>query len=299
MRTNLTVVTLVHNVVKIKYPWKYSILSALPICDQVIVVNAGPNDDGTTEELCRLAASRPYGAIKIVSGIEEMGKVVRINEDMNTANDVSGISFFDFNYHQYCSWPTHADDLSTVTNVGFDMAQTEWVMELQADEILAEWDYDTIINGINTMLPNMDAIMVWFHHFCGDLRHEFPFIYNFVPRICRKASGLRLFGDAFAVLVPSDISFGLAQIRAKIYHCGKVHTGRESEAAGKEYTWQRDLYEGKKFDVADPKVKSAYEAGSIDFFKIFDSQADKIVPYDGPWPAMVKLWAENDLGVKL
>ena len=283
MKTNLTCVTLVHNVTKIKYPWKYSILSALPICDRVVVVNSGPNDDSTTEELCQLAENNEK--IVIVTDDKESGKMM-FNRNI------------DWRYHEGCEWPDHANKISDVWNIGYNYVDTAWAMELQADEVLAEWEYPLLLDILPCLPSYIQVGMVRFLHFCGDLKHQFPFIYQELPKFCRIASGIRTYGDAFALRVPGGTP--LTVLPLTYYHCGKVHTGRESEAAYKEYTWQRDMYAGKLFDQPDPLVKAAYDAGTMDFFKVFEVQPSmKVTDYNGPWPAMVKEWAKNDLGIEL
>ncbi len=287
MKTNLTVVTLVHNVTKIKYPWKYSILSALPICDRIVVVDSGPNDDDTTEELCQLAQKNH----KII--------IVTDKKESRKLEILAGFqSKIDWRYHEGCAWPDHANKISDVWNVGYDFVETEWAMELQADEVLAEWEYGPFLTDLHCLPPWIQVGMVRFLHFCGDLKHQFPFIYQELPKICRTASGIRTFGDAFALRVPGGTP--IAELPLTFFHCGKVHTGREKEAAWKEYTWQRDMYEGKLFEKADPLVKEAYDKGTMDFFKVFGPQKSlKITDYSGPWPAMVKAYAKDDLGVEL
>jgi hypothetical protein len=285
MKTNLSCVTLVHNVTKIKYPWQYSILSALPICDRIVVVNSGPNDDDTTEQLCQLAYKNPK-VIIVTDGTE--ARKLTLSEQKVT-----------WHYHEGCTWPDHANKISTVWNVGYDFVETEWAMELQADEVLAEWDYQPLLAILESLPPFVQVGWVKFLHFCGDLRHQFPFIYQTLPKFCRTTSCIRTFGDAFALAVPANTVY--TELPITYYHCGKVHTGREAEAAWKEYTWQRDLYAGKLFDQPDPLVKAAYDIGKMDFFKVFLDAAAKgqITEYNGPWPEMVKLWAKDVLGITL
>jgi len=287
----LTCVTLVHNVVKIKYPWKYSILSTFPVCDRIVVVLSGPNDDGTTEELCKLAASSS-GRIAIVTDDTEIERVKEATRSIGP---------FEWHYRNGvdCTWPDHANKISEVWNVGYNYVMTEWAMELQADEILAEWDYAPLLNALHNAPYNVKARMVGFVHFCGDLYHTFPFIYQELPKFCRTSSGIRTFGDAFALLVPANVH--IDRLPVTYWHCSKVHVGRSKEAAYKEYTMQRDLYEGKLIPQADPKVKEAYDKGEMDFFKVFTeaAAAGQIKPYSGPYPEMVRLWAKEELGVEL
>src|SRR3989304_4066417 len=124
--TGITVVQLVHNVEKIKYPFPMSFYSVLPIADKFIFVVAGPHDDDTEGDVHRLASKHPE-IVAVVHGSEHWGPC---NDDEYTRD-----------YFSDCVWPDKKDGLAELVQLGFDVAESEIVIQLPAEEIADEGDY--------------------------------------------------------------------------------------------------------------------------------------------------------------
>lgn len=252
-----------HNVNLIKYPWKYSALSVLPVVDRLIIMEAGPHDDDTRE------------AVEDFASNHDQISVVR------------------------CGWPANHDGLSQLTNLGVRRSAPGWVFQVQADEIFDEANYEEI-RALENQPWRYKAANFNFVHYIGDFSHTFPFLYQSVVRAVRKLpdrqSEFVFVGDS-----AEAIGNGTAlSTKITVHHVGKVHVGREEAAAVKEFRFQTELYAGRVFDAPDPLIVAAHEAGRINYFEVFKSTVDegKVSDYAGPWPEQLRAWAK-ECGVEL
>lgn len=286
MKTGLTFVQLVHNIKKIRYPWPMSFYSALPIAEKFVFVVAGPHDDNTENDVFCLAEEYP-DTIAVIHGSSEKDAIEhRI------------IGHFQTHYFPDIVWPSHKEGLAELVQEGFQMAETEVVIQLQADEILDEADYTKYL----AMPQAPDNIMAWrfgFRHLCHDFHHIFPFMYGAIDwghpgvvRACRSWSDWVNTDDAVQMQGTGDV----ADLGNIVWHCGKIDVGREASASFKEMKFQ-ELYPPP---FPDPLVVKAYREGGLSYEDIFaKAYRDGIVrEYNGPWPEQVRAYARF-LGVEL
>lgn len=182
--------TFVRNGIKFDYPFRESILSLLPLCDEVIVV-AGDSEDSTTEEIRRLQSPK----IRIIETvwdpfIREGGKI-----------------------------------LAQQTNVALSHVHGDWGIYLQADEVLHENDYDTIRNAMELYQPKseVEGLLFSYYHFFGSyayVGHSRRW-YRREIRIVRPLPGLTSWGDAQGFRINTR-KLRVKLIDAHIYHYGWV-----------------------------------------------------------------------------
>ncbi|MCK9458824.1 MAG: glycosyltransferase [Proteobacteria bacterium] len=118
-KTNIAGIFTIRNAVDAGYPFVESILSALSFCDSILV-NDGGSNDGTLQYLFKL--KELYPQIKIYK-ILDVGKV---------------------------RWQAIDD----VLNVLIKKVDTDWIFELQGDEMFHEKDVNLIKNIINNTKCN-------------------------------------------------------------------------------------------------------------------------------------------------
>jgi len=117
--SNITGIFTIRNAIDAGYPFVESILSALSFCDEILV-NDGGSNDGTFQYLCRLKES--YSQIKIYK-IPDRGKA---------------------------KWQAIDD----VLNVLIKKVKTDWIFELQGDEMFHEKD----VSSIKDLIKNINCL---------------------------------------------------------------------------------------------------------------------------------------------
>lgn len=261
MKTDLTAIAFGHNLEAVKYPWRQTILSVLPVVDEFVLVLAKPNDDRTEQ--------------RVYEFVEQMPQV-------NV---------------QFSHWPDSHTGLGALANLAVEYASTKWVAQAQLDEIFDEADYDELLR-LPKLSDNYMAASFGFRHYVGDFLHTFPFVYERVVRAFRTDSDYHFVGDAVQAEGHGDVYAA----NITVNHVGKVHTGREAQAAFKEFMFQEKLYaHGKCWEGdVDTHIRAAYEEGKLDFFKVFEATVARgdVKEYSGPWCRYVREWA-HELGVEL
>ena len=273
MTTNLTAIAFGHNLEKVKYPWRKTIMSVLPVVDEFILVLAGPHDDDTEQAVWDFQYSLKEDGTGLI--LNNIGEKLRVVKD---------------------KWPNSHTGLSNLANLAVEYASTKWVFQSQLDELFDEADYDELLR-LPQLPSNYMAASFGFRHFCGDFQHTFPFIYQRVVRAFRTDSDFLFVGDASEAAGHGDVYSSSVTVN----HVGKVHVGREEAAAFKEYMFQDQLYaHGKAFGDVDPLVLEAFVAGKLDFFKVFGETVKRgdVKEYNGPYCKYVREWA-HELGVEL
>ena len=202
----------VRNATKFDYPFEESILSAIPIADQIVLCECYSEDD-TYERVLDLQKRFPE-KIKVIQH----------------------------------PWITHYSELSLIGNYCIPYLNTDWHMQLQADEVFHERDYNSIRNIVDNSLDKFTAFFVNYFHFLGNYETEFDFIYKRALRLARKGHGWWLSGDA------CELSFGnrkgVTESTITLYHYGKVKDAKKGYA--KEVDFQ-SYYTDIGFP--DPKMK--------------------------------------------
>lgn len=240
-RPTLSVFTILRNVERIRYPWRESILSALPVADEFLACECA-SDDGTAEALAEIARREPK--IRIIPG----------------------------------HWGDTFEVLSELANLLISEVRSDWHFQLQADEALHDRSYPELQKALRE--SHSDILSPRYTHFCGDFRHTWPFMYERAARIARRSSGVRYAGDACEIARPRAHG---RPVDVDVYHYGKVHLGREREAADKEWHFQQ-LYRSIG-GFPDPRIVETYKAGSIDYQEVLKSERHLIKPFTGRHPS--------------
>jgi len=208
--------TIVRNAIRLDYPFRESVLSTLPLCDEFII-NCGDSDDGTSEYCEALAA--------------EFDKIHVIHSVWQDINQSGGFQ------------------LKQQSNRAIQACKGNWCFYIQADEVVHENDYSKITEAINLAhsIKRVDGILFDYLHFYGSYdfqitgrnwyRREVRAFKNFRNiEAYRDAQGFRKGGNRLFVK-PSG---------ARVFHYGYV---RSSQSL-KEKSTQMSKWWGEK---PDPK----------------------------------------------
>jgi glycosyltransferase involved in cell wall biosynthesis len=148
------------------YPVAESIRSMLPLCDEV-VVNVGQSDDGTRAAVLAIASP----------------KIRLLDEPWDLDQRTKGLL------------------LSRETNRAMDAATGDWVVYLQADEVLHERDLPSLAASIARASDGagIDGLSLRYLHFYGSPAwvqdHPFKW-YRRAVRVVRRDPAIRSVGDA-------------------------------------------------------------------------------------------------------
>lgn len=180
--------TFVRNAIKFDYPVRESILSILPLCDEVIV-NVGKSEDETLD----LVKSIKNEKIRIIESVWDDTK--------RTGGLV----------------------LSEQTNIALRACKGDWIFYIQADEVLHEKFLEVVRERMKTFLEveEVEGLLFDFKHFYGSYflfqssrkwyRREVRIIRNHIGISSWKdAQGFRLNGRKLRVI----------HAHAEIYHYG-------------------------------------------------------------------------------
>ena len=232
------------------YPFFESIMSALPIADEIVIAECYSDKDNTFEELEKLAEQ--YPKIRIVRH----------------------------------PWVDHFSNLCVPGNFAALHLQTEWTMQLQADEVLHEDCYDEFNKIKYNSVMDTTAYLVHYTHMLANYETEFDFCYKQLIRVGRKGTGWKLIGDA-CQLDGGDFK-AIRDSKIHIFHYGKIHSG--DIGFKKEIDFQ-NLY--KDIGFPDPKMKIMQEKLGKDFCDyVFlfeqDIKDGKVRKFSGAHPLIMK-----------
>ncbi len=236
--------TFVKNGIKYDYPFRESLLSLLPICDEVIVA-AGDSEDTTTEEIRNLQSPK----IKIIETtwdprLREGGKV-----------------------------------LAQQTNIALSQVTGDWAIYLQADEVLHEKDYNTILESMERYQRDemVEGLLFSYYHFYGS--------YNYVGtsrrwyrreiRALKPKAGVTSWRDAQGFRI-NDRKLRVKSIDAYVYHYGWVKPPAIQQAKQRSFNllWHPEEW-------IDKKIGSSK---SYDYI----THAGELKPFEGTHPAVMK-----------
>ena len=178
--------TFIRNGINLDYPFIESILSILPIVDEMIVV-VGDCEDGTRESIVRL----PSPKIKIIDTVWD--------ENMRKGGEI----------------------LAQQTNIALDNISGDWGFYIQGDEVLHEKYYEVIVEKMKTNLHNekVDGLLFNYLHFYG----SYDFVgtsrkwYRNEIRIIRNNPKIRSYKDAQGFRKAGK-KLHVKNINASIYH---------------------------------------------------------------------------------
>ncbi len=223
--------TIVRNAVKYDYPVVESILSLLPICDEVIVL-IGQSEDQTLA----LIESIQSDKIKIHHSVwddslREGGKVLAIETD-KAKKLIS----------------KHAD----------------WCIYLQADEVIPESDYDSIRNSMHQLLHQTDieGLLFKYIHFFGsyDYVASSRDFYRNEIRIIRNDTQIQSYKDAQGFR-KNGIKLKVAAIPAHIYHYGWV---RHPQTMSEKIKHFHQLWHSDEWIQEQKQIQEHFDYNSID-----------------------------------
>jgi len=241
-------ITIAYRAVENGYPLAESLRSLMPLVDE-IVANVGISDDGTLETIAGLGSDR----------------IRLLEEEWDLSFREKGLL------------------LSRETNRALDAATGEWVVYLQADEVLHEQDLD----GLRALIAachsrhDVDGIELGYLHFYGSPRfvQDNPFTwYTRAVRVVRRDPTIRSVGDAlkFRRLEQGrPRRLRTVRARARVYH----------------YGWARPpevmLRKQKHFDRfwhSDGEIARRW--ATVDARTIYSDTAN-LVPFAGTHPAVM------------
>jgi glycosyltransferase involved in cell wall biosynthesis len=179
-------------------------------------------------------------------------------------------------------WGDRYEILPQIANMCIRESRTKYHFHIQADEVLHEDSYPELLEICKLDVP---AVSMRYVHFIGDFETTFPFVYERVARMGQKDVMFRLDGDACELDFPREKAF---VSNVQVFHYGKVHVGRESEAAVKEYEFQQ-MYVHANLGFPDPKIVEAYKRGRINYKEASSEETRKEYrPFTGSHPKVME-----------
>ncbi len=210
--------TLVRHGVEFDFPFKESLLSLLPLVDE-LVVNVGIGRDSTLTELQILRDTHPEG---------QKLKLFESDWGLDDPEKKRGGLI-----------------LSEQTNLALSHTTGDWCVYLQADEVLHEDDLAILKAELNSLRarPDIDALVFQYRHFYGsyDIVQDTRSAYRREVRAIRKSSGAKSIGDAQSFRGPTGEKLRAVLSKARIFHYGWV---RPPEAMREKTQFMDSLYHG-------------------------------------------------------
>ncbi len=276
--------TFARNAAKLYYPVKESIESILPIVDEfVIALGEGDEDDTTEEEILKIKSDK----IRIIRTVWDIEKFPNGTE--------------------------HAHQ----TNIAKDACSGDWLIYLQADELIHEKDHPTILNACQKYLDRdeVEGFLFNYYHFYGDYSH-YNHMHGWYPReirIVRNRPDIYSFisAQSFRRIPEFDglsyrekagtFKLKVIPIDAHIYHYGWVRPPHLMQKKSRYFYTTHLGKEGmeKKYQDAAPewdygsmsalrKFEGTHPAVMSDFITRFD-WADKL-NYEPGYTPQRPLW---------
>ncbi|MEI6079557.1 MAG: glycosyltransferase family 2 protein [bacterium] len=231
--------TFVRNGIKFDYPFRESILSILPLVDEMIV-NVPESDDET---------------LKAVKGIKD-----------------PKIKIFETKWGGEA--PSGGKILSHHTNLALQKCTGDWCFYIQADEIVHEKDHSKIKAAMKDNLDDkrIDGLLFDYIHFYGsyDCVAAARNWYRKEVRIIRNGKGIVSFADAQGFRYKDESKVPVAYTGASIYHYGWVRPidsmrtktiamdrlwhGSKKDEENKDLEYRSEQYGLRKFTGTHPAV---------------------------------------------
>lgn len=210
--------TLVRNAVKLKYPFLESVRSLLPLCDEFII-NAGDSTDAT-RDLC--------------SQLERESPKVKVFDSRWEGAQTGGLQ------------------LSLQTDRALEACRGDWIIYLQADEVLHEEDRDNIRSALKRAheLPEVDGLLFDYLHFYVSydyLIHGRRW-YRKEVRAFKNGRGVRSFRDAQGFRKNGE-KLKVLPSGARVFHYGSV---RSSESMREKAIEMSQWWEMKQDPTQSP-----------------------------------------------
>ncbi|MFC5875497.1 hypothetical protein ACFP3I_23365 [Chryseobacterium arachidis] len=229
--------------------------SVLPLCDELIVA-VGDSTDGTREAIVNLQNPK----IKIIDTIWD--------EKSTKAGKIFALQ-------------------ANIAFIGIS-SDTDWVIHIQADEVLHEKDYNLILDSIKKAdnNPSIEGFLQPFLHFWGDYnnirnsrrvhRHEIRiFKYNPNIRAYRDSQGFRKYKSIsnYDNGTEKGTKLKVAYLNAPIYHYNGVRSSENMTLKINNFIY----YYGESKEILEEQPKVAYNYHTI----------DRVTKFEGSHPAVM------------
>lgn len=228
--------TFARNTDKLYYPVKESLISVLPIAEEVIVaLGAGDADDKTEEIINSIGDER----IKI--------------------------------FHRVWDPALFANSRIFAHETDFALSQCKgaWCLYLQADEVLHEDDMNAILGACKKYEhdPEVEGLLFRYEHFWGDYEHliETHGLIRNEIRVVRNGIGAYSYKDAISFRKRDNEKLKVVKIPARIFHYGYM---RPPYLMGAKRKIHNDIHHGR--NGAEEIEKPSFDwgpLGGLDKFK--------------------------------
>jgi len=241
----ITGFTIARNVIQYDYPIVESLMSLLPLCDEVVVA-VGKSTDETLE----LIKSIPSSKIRIVETVWDEslragGKVLAIETDK--------------------AFQAISED-------------TTWCIYLQADEVLHEHDYEEIRQQLSKYESDksVDGFILKYRHFYGsyDYIGDARLWYRNEIRILRKNPDFYSYRDAQGFRKSDGTKLKVLKINAFVYHYGWVKHPKYQQMKQKNFNklWHDDNWVSENIADVDE-----FDYSQIDSLQRFEGTHPKVM----------------------
>jgi glycosyltransferase involved in cell wall biosynthesis len=248
--------SVIKNGIRLGYPFLESIRSAIDICEEFVVV-VDPGEDNTVEMLRELQLAEPK--LKIIETI--WSEKVR---------------------PQKCV-------LAQQTNIGLHQCKGDWVLYLQANEVLHENDLLHLLKLMKEHRDNaeVEAMLLERLTFWADYTHllkVYPDRFKFSTRIVRPHIGTQSIRDAMSFAVFDEWSRHGRYPRAidtgvNVYRYGKVLSSSAMKL--------------KQSEAVQESIRNAEEKGTLDFLSIYEVPGQYVGDFSGEHPQVMSARIAN------
>jgi hypothetical protein len=258
MNMKISGFTMGKNVSKLYYPIRESIESVLPIVDEFVIALGDSDEDDNTEEIIKQINSPK---IKIVHTVWDI-----VNFPNGTEN-------------------------ARQTNIAKDACTGDWLLHLQADEVIHEKYLDKIKNACEKYLHDerVEGFLFQYKHFYGDYDHYIDSHgwYKKEIRLIRNSSDIYSFRSAQSFKRVPDFDgkdfrqkegtfpLSVVELDACIYHYGWV---RPPEYMQKKTKSLDAIHHGKeKVEEKYKNKKKYFDYGNMSKLPIFKNTHPKVM----------------------
>lgn len=187
--------TIVRNSTVLDYPFKESVRSILPLCDEFII-NCGDSTDNTASLVSELQQEYPE-------------KIRALHSVWTRENQQGGFQ------------------LKAQSDAALAQCKGDWCFYLQADEVVHEDDYPKILKAIQAAekLPEVDGILFDYLHFYGNYSNQIRGRnwYRREVRLIKNGRNISSFRDAQGFRKNGKRVLALSS-GARVFHYGYVRT---------------------------------------------------------------------------
>ena len=240
----LSAFTFARNTDKLYFPVKEVINSVLPIADEVIVALGEGDADDKTEEI-----------------IKSIG-----NEKIKIYPRQWDLALF-----------ANSEIFAHETTYALNQCKGTWCIYLQADEVLHEDDFETILNACKKYENDLsvDGLLFSYVHFWGDYEHvvETHGLHRCEIRVIRNGIGVYSYKDALSFRKGDNEKLNVVKINARIFHYGYM---RPPELMSGKTKIHNALHRGTDLSITEIE-KPLYDWGPLGGLKKFKGTHPKIM----------------------